>query len=68
MQWSFEEIIFYYELMWKHSVDYVAQDMKGIGDSLQWWHPPTVKDKFIAKEDERNNHKKLDQIMNMKLQ
>jgi hypothetical protein len=54
MQWSFEEIIFYSELMWKQSIDYVAQAMKGIDDSLQRWHQPTVKDKFVAEEDERN--------------
>ena len=35
MQWSFEEIRFYFELMWKQSIDYVAQAMKGIVDSLQ---------------------------------
>jgi hypothetical protein len=29
-------------------VDCVAQAMKGIDDSLQWWHPPTLKDKFVA--------------------
>jgi hypothetical protein len=68
MQWSFEEIRFYSELMWKQSVDCVAQAMKGIDDSLQWWHQPTVKDKFVAEEDERNMHKQPDQILNMKLQ
>ena len=41
--------------------------MKGIDDSLQWWHQPTIKDKFVAEEDERNMHKQHDQILNMKL-
>jgi hypothetical protein len=68
MQWSFEEIRFYSELMWKQSVDCVAQAMKGIDDSLQWWHQPTLKDKFVVEEDEINMHKKPEQIMNMKLQ
>ena len=54
--------------MWKHFVDCIAQAMKGIDDSLQWWHQPTVKDKFVAEEDERNKHKQTDQIINMKLQ
>jgi hypothetical protein len=42
--------------------------MKGINDSLQWWHQPAVEEKFVVEEDERHDHKQLDQILNMKLQ
>jgi len=54
--------------MWKHFVDCIAQAMKGIDDSLQWWHQPTVKDKFVVEEYVTHRHKQLGQILNMKLQ
>jgi hypothetical protein len=38
IQWSFEEIIFYFELMRKKSVDCIVQVMKGIDDSFHRWH------------------------------
>jgi hypothetical protein len=57
IQWSFEEIIFYFELMRKKSVDCIVQVIKGIDDSFHRWQYPIVKEFFFAEEEEINMHK-----------
>jgi len=67
---SFDEIRFYYELMWEQSTEkineYEAQVMKGMDYCLQGWYQSTIKDQMTEDEDGRNNPTQHDQIMNIK--